>query len=152
MNSIVAAIKKLFSLEGNPKTIAEALDAAELPEPGGLPDVTSADADKGLRVNSSGEWVLDTGVVFPATLTYASGLVELRALSYSDMSSTRWKTCRFTALPITDASWKGKTIMGNRSTGAWNIVDFPEGLPAVTADDNGKILKVVDGAWAVANA
>ena len=151
MNSIIAAIKKLFSLEGDPRTIAEALDAAELPDPGGLPEVSSADKDKGLRVNSSGAWEAADGVVFPETLTYASGLVELRAVSYSDMSSTRWKTCRFTALPITDASWKGKTIMGNRSTGAWNIVDFPEGVPAVTSADNGKILKVVDGAWAVAS-
>lgn len=31
---------------------------------------------------------------------------------------------------------------------ALNEAEISSGLPAVTADDNGKILKVVDGAWA----
>ena len=45
-NNIVAALKKLFSLAGDPQTIAEALDEAELSGGGGLPDVTAADKNK----------------------------------------------------------------------------------------------------------
>ena len=32
------------------------------------------------------------------------------------------------------------------------IIDALDALPAVTAEDNGKILKVVNGAWAAASA
>lgn len=33
---------------------------------------------------------------------------------------------------------------------AWAPVDMPAGVPSVTADDNGKFLRVVSGAWAAA--
>ena len=33
---------------------------------------------------------------------------------------------------------------------AWEPVDMPTGMPSVTAADNGKFLRVVSGAWAVA--
>ena len=36
------------------------------------------------------------------------------------------------------------------SSGAWYYGDIPQGLPTVTASDNGKILKVVDGVWTAA--
>ncbi len=35
---------------------------------------------------------------------------------------------------------------------AWEAVDMPSGLPAVTTADNGKILRVVDGEWVAAEA
>jgi hypothetical protein len=36
------------------------------------------------------------------------------------------------------------------SSGAWYYGDIPQGLPTVTASDNGKVLKVVDGVWTAA--
>ena len=36
--------------------------------------------------------------------------------------------------------------------GAWASADAPSGLPDVTDDDNGDVLKVVDGAWAKATS
>lgn len=33
--------------------------------------------------------------------------------------------------------------------GEWTAADVPSELPAVTATDNGSVLKVVDGVWAV---
>ena len=57
MNSIVAALKKLFSLESDPKTIAEALDEAE--SISGLPAVTADDNGKILKV-VDGVWTAAT--------------------------------------------------------------------------------------------
>lgn len=51
-----------------------------------------------------------------------------------------------------DASIKQiKMATGSAGSVSWssNVVTLNSGLPAVTADDNGKILKVVNGAWAV---
>lgn len=51
-----------------------------------------------------------------------------------------------------DASIKEiKMATGSAGSVSWssNVVTLNSGLPAVTADDNGKILKVVNGAWAV---
>lgn len=49
-------------------------------------------------------------------------------------------------LPAASSTNNGK-ILGIKS-GKWAIVAAPAGLPAVTAEDNGKVLKVVDGVWA----
>ena len=51
--TIVHALKKLFSLESDPKTIAEALDEAEISS--GLPAVTADDNGKILKV-VEGAW------------------------------------------------------------------------------------------------
>ena len=51
-----------------------------------------------------------------------------------------------------DASIKQiKMATGSAGSVSWssNVVTLDSGLPAVTASDNGKILKVVNGAWAV---
>ena len=51
--TIIQALKTLFGLSGNPKTIAEALDEAEMAA--GLPEVTAADNGKILKV-VNGTW------------------------------------------------------------------------------------------------
>jgi len=38
-------------------------------------------------------------------------------------------------------------VMTVSPTGEWSVAAIPSQLPAVTASDNGKILKVVDGVW-----
>jgi len=43
----------------------------------------------------------------------------------------------------------GKTLKVN-SSGTLELADFPAELPAVTTSDNGKVLRVVSGAWAAA--
>ena len=45
----------------------------------------------------------------------------------------------------------GSTMTSSYSSGALTL-NVKTALPAVTASDNGKVLKVVDGAWAVADA
>ncbi len=53
-----------------------------------------------------------------------------------------------------DASIKEiKMATGSAGSVSWssNVVTLNSGLPAVTASDNGKILKVVNGAWALAD-
>lgn len=45
----------------------------------------------------------------------------------------------------------GSTMTSSYSSGALTL-NVKNALPAVTASDNGKVLKVVDGAWAVADA
>jgi hypothetical protein len=49
------------------------------------------------------------------------------------------------ALPAVTADDNGKLL--TVVEGAWDKADAPTELPAVTADDNGKVLKVVEGAW-----
>lgn len=49
------------------------------------------------------------------------------------------------ALPAVTASDNGKLL--TVVEGAWAKADATKELPTVTADDNGKVLKVVDGAW-----
>lgn len=40
---------------------------------------------------------------------------------------------------------RGKTLKGHDTDGTWKLVDFPEGLPAYTTADEGKVLKIVSG-------
>ena len=176
MNTIVATLKTLFGLSDNPKTIAEALDEAELtgglPEvsasdngkvlkvvegawgkgdDGGLPAVTSSDKKKGLAIDSSGNWIVSDRVVVvengSADLT--NGSCRSSYAPVWDTASSQYKRMKVTWLPATGTENKNKTIKGKSTNGEFELVDFPTGLPAVTADDNGKILKVVNGAWSV---
>ena len=174
--SIVEALKALFGLSDDPKTIAEALDEAEisggLPEvtaddngkalivtegewaagsiPAELPAVTASDKFKGLRVNSSGQWEKsNTVAVITKDYQNSTQMLEIQMVCYDD-TTFEWVRYLGTMLPKKHNNNKGKTIKGNASNGAWELVDFPQGLPAVTADDNGKVLKVVDGAWVAA--
>ena len=175
MNTIVAALKTLFGLSDNPKTIAEALNEAEisgggLPEvsgsdngkvlkvvegawdkgdDSGLPAVTSADKKKGLCIDSSGNWMVSDRVVVvengSADLT--NGSCRSSYAPVWDTASSQYKRMKVTWLPATGSENKNKTIKGKASNGEFELVDFPTGLPNVTADDNGKIMKVVDGVW-----
>lgn len=49
------------------------------------------------------------------------------------------------SLPTVSAADNGKLL--TVVEGAWAKADATKELPAVTADDNGKVLKVVEGAW-----
>ena len=170
--TIVQALKQLFGISDEKATVAEVLAEAEidsgLPEvtagdngkvlkvvegvwaPGtdnGMPAVTSADSQKGLVVNLYGQWQTTNQVGVFSTNYNGDTLLEGK-ICYKDSSNNSWCTRTGTLLPAAAEGNKGKTIKGNPSTGAFELVAFPEGLPAVTAADNGKILKVVDGAWA----
>ena len=150
MNNIVAALKKLFSLSGDPKTIAEALDEAEISGGEGLPEVTTADKKKSLAVNATtGQWEVSDRVVVvengSADLT--NGSCRSSYAPVWDTATSQYKRMKVTWLPATGSENKNKTIKGKSTNGEFELVDFPTGLPAVTADDNGKIMKVVDGAW-----
>ena len=152
MNNIVAALKKLFSLSGDPKTIAEALDEAEISGGEGLPEVTTADKKKSLAVNATtGQWEVSDRVVVvengSADLT--NGSCRSSYAPVWDTATSQYKRMKVTWLPATGSENKNKTIKGKSTNGEFELVDFPTGLPAVTADDNGKIMKVVDGAWSL---
>lgn len=45
----------------------------------------------------------------------------------------------------------GQYLQYSSATGAWVAADIQAELPAVTSSDNGKVLRVVDGAWAAAS-
>ena len=173
--TIVQALKALFGLSGDPKTIAEALDEAEIDsglpavtaddngkvlkvaegawgvgDDSGLPAATVSDKFKGLRVNNQGQWEKsNTVAVITRDYQNSSGCLEIMMVCYDD-TTFEWVRYLGTMLPKKHNNNKGKTIRGNNTNGAWELVDFPQGLPAVTADDNGKVLKVVDGAWVAA--
>ena len=51
-------------------------------------------------------------------------------------------------LPEVSASDNGRVL--GVADGAWAVVDIEAELPTVTADDNGDVLTVVEGAWAAA--
>ena len=50
-------------------------------------------------------------------------------------------------LPEVTADDNGKVL--KVIDGAWDKAEAEKELPTVTADDNGKVLKVIDGAWGV---
>lgn len=52
-------------------------------------------------------------------------------------------------LPKVTSSDNGKVL--SVVNGKWAKADAPVELPAVTASDNGKVLTVADGAWSAAN-
>ena len=149
--TIIEALKQLFGLSDNPKTIAEALNEAEI-SGGGLPEVTTADKKKGLCVNgTTGEWeVSDRAVIVEnGSADLTNGSCRSSYAPVWDTASSQYKRMKVTWLPATGTENKNKTIKGKSTNGEFELVDFPTGLPAVTADDTGKILKVVDGAWSV---
>ena len=155
MNNIVAALKKLFSLSGDPKTIAEALDEAEISGGEGLPEVTTSDKKKSLAVNATtGQWEVSDRVVVvengSADLT--NGSCRSSYAPVWDTATSQYKRMKVTWLPATGSENKNKTIKGKSTNGEFELVDFPTGLPAVTADDNGKIMKVVNGAWTLTSS
>ena len=51
-------------------------------------------------------------------------------------------------LPEVSSSDNGRVL--GVADGAWAVVDIEAELPTVTADDNGDVLTVVEGAWAAA--
>lgn len=52
-------------------------------------------------------------------------------------------------LPSVSGSDNGKVL--TVTNGEWAVEDVPEELPSVSASDNGKVLTVVEGDWAVEN-
>ena len=52
-------------------------------------------------------------------------------------------------VPAVTASSNGKVL--TVVSGKWKAADPAAELPTVSASDNGKVLMVVDGAWAVAS-
>lgn len=50
-------------------------------------------------------------------------------------------------LPAVKAADNGKLL--TVVSGKWAKADAPTELPAVTASNNGSVLKVIDGAWAI---
>ena len=168
MKSITAALKRLFGLEGNYKTIADVLDDAEisggLPEvtsddngdilkvvegawakgdpPAGLPAVTTSDKFKGMRVISSGQWEKsNTVAVITKDYQNSTQMLEIQMVCYDD-TTFEWVRYLGTMLPKKHNNNKGKTIRGNSSNGAWELVDFPIGLPTPSAAQAGYIVKV----------
>lgn len=53
------------------------------------------------------------------------------------------------SLPAVTAADNGKVL--TVVEGAWAKADAPDELPVVTADDNGKVLTVANGDWAAAD-
>lgn len=51
------------------------------------------------------------------------------------------------SLPAVTAADNGKVL--GVVNGAWAKMEIPEELPTVTATDNGKVLKVAEGKWAL---
>ena len=116
--TIVQALKTLFGLSDTPKTIAEALDEAEIT--GGLPEGPALSNLNQTMSRSVIVW--DTG---------GREWIAVNAVMLAPNAGN--KKCPMTS-----------------SSGAWYYGDIPQGLPTVTASDNGKILKVVDGVWTAA--
>lgn len=111
----------------NGQTGAVVLDADDV---GALPDTTPIPAASTTTPSMDG------------TASYGSGTTWARADHVHPSDTTKQ-----------DALVSGtniKTVGGYSLLGSGNIA-FPEALPTVTASDNGKILMVVNGAWAAAN-
>ena len=110
--TIIAALKKLFSLSDDPKTIAEALDEAEISGGGGLPEVTTADKKKSLAVNATtGQWEVSDRVV-----VVENGSADLTNGSCRSSYAPVWATAtsqyqrmKVTWLPATGSENKNKT-------------------------------------------
>ena len=80
----------------------------------------------------------DSGFITSAPVTSVNGKTGAVTLSASDVS----------AIPSTLTGTAGQVLTKTADGQEWK--DAAKELPAVTASDNGKFLRVVSGAWAAA--
>lgn len=123
-----------------------------------LPAVTDADNGKVLRVVSSA-WSAEeipTALPNPNALTF-TGAVEGSYDGSAPLSveiPSGGGSGSDISLGLTGAAVgqiaKITAVDASGTPTAWEPVDIPDGVPSVTASDNGKFLRVVNGAWEAA--
>lgn len=142
-----------------------------------LPAVTSSDENSVLAVDSSGTWAVNSDFnsrLDTVESNVSTALNDIEALQY-DVDAVESSVENLESTVNTDISnlqddisaldesvteLNGLTFYMKNATSSdygkvlvwtehdeWEVADVPTELPAVTSSDNGKVLKVVSGAW-----
>ena len=101
-----------------------------------------------LSLNSSGNPTSVEFQYYRSVSSHSASQQGDQVFIYTLNSSGTWSVTTREAMSKIAA---GTTMTSSYSSGTITL-NVKTALPAVTASDNGKILKVVDGAWAVADA
>ena len=75
--------------------------------------------------------------------------MEIATKQYVDTNATGGTDMGITGATVGQIA-KITAVDASGTPTAWAPVDIPDGVPSVTASDNGKFLRVVNGAWAAA--